>query len=115
MHYNGHNDDVKPQVEEGIIECRCGTCATWAVSRKIHPRINYVVEFCTITWPTRRASSEFTRRLQKQAFKNRARWFAGAALGGEPASGRYCDEIIGPASSPAAPATARCPVLPASR
>jgi 8-oxo-dGTP pyrophosphatase MutT (NUDIX family) len=46
MHYNGHNDDVKPQVEEGIIECRwVHLCDLGQYREKIHPRINYVVEF----------------------------------------------------------------------
>ncbi len=46
MHYNGHFDDVKPQVEEGIIECRwVHLCDLGQYREKIHPRINYVVEF----------------------------------------------------------------------
>ena len=46
MHYNGHFDDVKPQVEEGIIECRwVHLCDLGQYREKIHPRINYLVEF----------------------------------------------------------------------
>ena len=46
MHYNGHFDDVNPQVEEGIIECRwVHLCDLGQYREKIHPRINYLVEF----------------------------------------------------------------------
>lgn len=46
MHYHGHSDDVEPQVEEGIIECRWVHLSELGQYRdKIHPRINYVIEF----------------------------------------------------------------------
>ncbi len=46
MHYHGHFDDVKPQVEEGIIECRWVHLSDLGQYReKIHPRVNYVIEF----------------------------------------------------------------------
>ena len=46
MHYNGHFDDVEPQVEEGIIECRWVHLSDLGqYYEKIHPRINYVIEF----------------------------------------------------------------------
>ncbi len=46
MHYDGHNDDVAPQVEEGIIECRwVHLCDLGQYREKTHPRINYVIEF----------------------------------------------------------------------
>lgn len=46
MHYHGHFDDVKPQVEEGIIDCRwVHLCDLGQYREKIHPRINYVIEF----------------------------------------------------------------------
>lgn len=46
MHYDGHFDDVAPQVEEGIIECRWIHLSDLDQYRsKIHPRINYVIEF----------------------------------------------------------------------
>jgi len=46
MHYQGHNDDVEPQVEEGIIECRwVHLCDLSQYREKIHPRINYLIGF----------------------------------------------------------------------
>ena len=46
MRYQGHNDDVLPQVEEGIIDCRwVHLCDLNQYRERIHPRINYLVEF----------------------------------------------------------------------
>ncbi len=46
MRYHGHFDDVSPQVEEGIIECRWVHLSDLGKYQdKIHPRINYVIEF----------------------------------------------------------------------
>ena len=40
------NDDILPQVEEGIIECRwVQLCDLNQYRQRIHPRINCLVEF----------------------------------------------------------------------
>lgn len=46
MHYNGEDDDTKPQVEEGIIECRWIHLSDLPEYRELlRPRINYVIDF----------------------------------------------------------------------
>ncbi|NQX87877.1 MAG: NUDIX domain-containing protein [Halioglobus sp.] len=46
MHYNGKDDDLEPQVEEGIIECRWIHLSDLPEYRELlRPRINYVIDF----------------------------------------------------------------------
>ena len=46
MHYNGKDDDLEPQVEEGIIECRWVHLSDLPEYRELlRPRINYVIDF----------------------------------------------------------------------
>ena len=46
MHYNGQDDDLKPQVEEGIIEARWIHLSDLPEYRELlRPRINYVIDF----------------------------------------------------------------------
>ncbi len=46
MNYDGDDDDTKPQVEEGIIECRRVHISELpAYQELLRPRINYVVDF----------------------------------------------------------------------
>lgn len=46
MHYHGEDDDTKPQVEEGIIECRWVHLSDLPEYRELlRPRINYVIDF----------------------------------------------------------------------
>lgn len=46
MHYNGKDDDLMPQVEEGIIECRWVHLSDLPEYRELlRPRINYVIDF----------------------------------------------------------------------
>jgi 8-oxo-dGTP pyrophosphatase MutT (NUDIX family) len=46
MHYNGKDDDLMPQVEEGIIECRWVHLSDLPEYRELlRARINYVIDF----------------------------------------------------------------------
>ena len=46
MDYDGDDDDTKPQVEEGIIECRWVHISDLPTYQELlRPRINYVVDF----------------------------------------------------------------------
>lgn len=46
MDYDGDDDDTKPQIEEGIIECRWVHISDLPTYQELlRPRINYVVDF----------------------------------------------------------------------
>ncbi len=46
MKYDGDDDDVSPQIEEGIVECRWVPLSELPAYRALlKPRINYVVDF----------------------------------------------------------------------
>ncbi len=46
MEYDGDDDDTKPQVEEGIIECRWVHLSNLQGYRELlRPRVNYVIDF----------------------------------------------------------------------
>lgn len=46
MHYQGRDDDLSPQIEEGIIECRWVHLSELPTYRELmRPRINYVIDF----------------------------------------------------------------------
>ncbi|RLA06405.1 MAG: hypothetical protein DRQ51_09535 [Gammaproteobacteria bacterium] len=46
LDYKGHSDDVKPQIKEGIVECRwvhLSDLPSYLIN--MHPRIYYVIQF----------------------------------------------------------------------